>query len=473
MMSRTASAKADHVSGQPVKSFFVSMLTRDIDLDDAVLDLLDNCVDGIIRSRPRQPGADKPYKGRWAKIDFDRSSFRLSDNCGGIPWSLHDYAFHMGRPEGQPHDKAGSVGTYGIGMKRALFKMGMRSAITTRNGRDSYRVEIPPEWVNEPDDWNFPVKHLKRVAQEEGTEIIVSDLRPDIAYHFSDSAKAFQSELDRMISTHYALILDKGLRVSINGNDVKPRQTRLVFTRRDGARAIRPFFFRTTTADGVEVFLAVGFTQPIPSGSEAQEDAESKRHSSEDAGWTVVCNDRAVVYCDRSELTGWGEAGIPRYHTQFIAISGIVEFRSSDAAKLPTTTTKRGIDAASTLYLQVKNKMRDGMRDFTRCTTKWKGRAPEFKRFIDAGDRLTLAELKSRAADLHMTATPRFALGGEQYRPSLPETKRVSPRQKHISYYKDVDDIRSVATHLGMGPDSSPSLVGESCFDLMLREAER
>ena len=66
-----------------------------------------------------------------------------------------------------------------------------------------------------------------------------------------------------------------------------------------------------------------------------------------DAGWTIICNDRAVLYCDRTELTGWGEAGVPRYHTQFIAISGIVEFQSNDPAKLPTTTTKRGIDASS------------------------------------------------------------------------------------------------------------------------------
>ena len=38
------------VNAAPVKSFFVSMLTRDIKLEEAILDLLDNCVDGIIRS---------------------------------------------------------------------------------------------------------------------------------------------------------------------------------------------------------------------------------------------------------------------------------------------------------------------------------------------------------------------------------------------------------------------------------------
>ena len=50
-----------------------------------------------------------------------------------------------------------------------------------------------------------------------------------------------------------------------------------------------------------------------------------------------------VLYCDQSELTGWGEAKVPRYHTQFIAISGIVEFKCKDPSKLPTTTHQKRI----------------------------------------------------------------------------------------------------------------------------------
>ena len=37
-------------SFKPTKRFFVEMLTRDIDLEDAILDLLDNCLDGVSRS---------------------------------------------------------------------------------------------------------------------------------------------------------------------------------------------------------------------------------------------------------------------------------------------------------------------------------------------------------------------------------------------------------------------------------------
>lgn len=466
--------KYEPVSGFPVKSFFVSMLTRDIELEEAILDLLDNCVDGILRLKGKA-GVDKPYKGFLAKISFNESGFTISDNCGGIPWDLHDYAFRMGRLADRPLDVSGTVGVYGIGMKRAIFKMGQDCRIWTQNQDDSYEVRVSPEWIHDEEEWKIPVSSSKKKMKSDGTEIAVTALYPGIAARFGKDAEAFTSDLERMIATHYAFIIDKGLDVKINGRSVRPRPSRLVFTKPSGKRgpAIRPFVFKTTTADGVHVFLAVGFSRPIPSQDEAISEQEETRYSSLDAGWTVVCNDRAVVYCDRSELTGWGEAGVPRYHNQFIAISGIVEFSSDDPSKLPTTTTKRGIDASSPLYLQIKNKMREGMVLFTDYTNNWKGRAEESKKHIDAGEPLLLHELKAASSALRFTATRQAVPKGQQYKPSLPKPERFDPRKRRISYVKDLKDVRQVAEYLFEDPESDPSKVGAECFDLIFREATR
>ena len=113
-------SKYDKVDATPVKSFFVEMLTRDIDLVDAILDLLDNCVDGILRQRKDSSG-EKPYEGSNAKITFDENSFSISDNCGGIPWDMHEYAFRMGKDPKNREGNLPTVGVYGIGMKRAIF----------------------------------------------------------------------------------------------------------------------------------------------------------------------------------------------------------------------------------------------------------------------------------------------------------------------------------------------------------------
>ena len=89
----------DYANGKPTKAFFADMLTRDIELKDAVLDLLDNCVDGLMRSIPTSKlKQHKPYADHWAKLTFSRDKFTIEDNCGGIDRVLaRNSAFRMGR----------------------------------------------------------------------------------------------------------------------------------------------------------------------------------------------------------------------------------------------------------------------------------------------------------------------------------------------------------------------------------------
>ncbi len=463
------------VDASPVKSFFVTMLTRDIRLEEAILDLLDNCVDGILRSKKRNSG-NKPFEGFRAEIVFKKDSFMISDNCGGIPWKLHKYAFRMGRASDRPADPAGTVGVYGIGLKRAIFKMGKDCLISTQNGQHRYDVEIKPEWIGDEKAWAIPVRPARKPMKQDGTTIIIGGLYSQIAARFSEDSKAFTTHLTRMVATHYAFIIDKGFDVKINGDLVRPLPTRLIFAKAPRGKKdpiIRPFIFQTKTNDGVEVFLTVGFTRPIPSQDEITSEQEEKRYSSLEAGWTILCNDRAVLYCDRTEMTGWGEAGIPRYHTQFIAISGVVEFRADDASKLPTTTTKRGIDASSSLYLQVKNKMREGMRIFTDYTNKWKGRAEESKRHIEQGTSLSIEDIKTEAKSLSFAPVKQSIPQGKQFKPMLPLPKKLESRKRRISFVKDVDDVKIVADYLFRDKNADPSDVGAKCFDLMVKEARK
>ena len=48
-----------------------------------------------------------------------------------------------------------TVGVYGIGMKRAIFKIGKHCLISTQSQRDCYEVEIKPKWITDPDDWDL------------------------------------------------------------------------------------------------------------------------------------------------------------------------------------------------------------------------------------------------------------------------------------------------------------------------------
>ena len=468
-------SKYEPVNAAPVKSFFVEMLTRDIELVDSILDLLDNCVDGILRAKKTSAG-EKPYEGFKAEIAFDETSFSISDNCGGIPWDLHSYAFRMGKDDRNRDDNLPTVGVYGIGMKRAIFKIGKECSISTQNKGDCYDVEITPEWIADPTDWHLPVSESPQPPKEDGTTIVIGELNEGIGTLFGEDREDFTRELMKKIRTHYAFILGKGFHVEVNDKPVVPRPTKLVFVKSENERgtdtAIRPYIYQSEV-DGVSVFLTVGFTRPIPSQEEVNDEQEEKQYSSLDAGWTIICNDRAVLYCDRTELTGWGEAGVPRYHTQFIAIAGIVEFKSNDASKLPTTTTKRGIDASSSLYLQVKNKMREGMRLFTNYTNKWKAKADEAQEHIASGKPKTFDEIKTESSENLQLNAVRAGLPGKQFKPKLPLPKPEPSTKKRITYIKDSEEIQVVQDYLFRDEEVKPARVGEKCFDEMLKEAQQ
>ncbi len=73
----TDTKSVEPISAEPTKAFFVEMFTRDIPLEQAILDLVDNCIDGAKRTPVAGP---LPFDGRSVTITFDAASFRIIDN---------------------------------------------------------------------------------------------------------------------------------------------------------------------------------------------------------------------------------------------------------------------------------------------------------------------------------------------------------------------------------------------------------
>ena len=92
----------DGAAAAPTKQFFVSMLTRDISLEDAILDLIDNCLDGALRIAEED---EVNYSKHFVNINFSNEHFSVEDNCGGIPRDIaKNYAFKMGRDSDDSRD---------------------------------------------------------------------------------------------------------------------------------------------------------------------------------------------------------------------------------------------------------------------------------------------------------------------------------------------------------------------------------
>ena len=124
------------IEGNPTKKFFIEMITRDISIEDAIIDLLDNSIDGANRINPEN------YTDLWINLTINDKEFVIQDNCGGFSLeTAQKYAFRFGRPEEAPKAN-NTVGRFGIGMKRSLFKIGRDFAVQSQSPNDHFKVEL-------------------------------------------------------------------------------------------------------------------------------------------------------------------------------------------------------------------------------------------------------------------------------------------------------------------------------------------
>ena len=486
--------KSPYADASPSKYFFCHMLTRDIELKDAIMDLIDNCVDGAMRTKGTPPKIydDRYYEGFNVDVELKGNKFIIKDNCGGIPRKIaEEYAFRFGRPETiTTENTLPTIGLYGIGMKRAIFKIGDAATVHTKTVNDGeYCVSIPSNWTR-TEKWEFPMQgETGEVRFPTGTTIVI-DIKDDIAEFTPERRPRFLEELKKGVAHNFGLIIHKGLKVTINGNLIKGVDVSFVIDEhpskdpKDKKRYL-PYIY-SANVGGVDVFMILGFYSRNILASEDDIEEEllgegrSKR-TSEDAGWTVVCNDRIVLYNNKDHLTGWGEIGIPRYHTQFIGIKGIVYFSSNDPAKLPTTTVKRGIDLNSEIYASVKKRMCMALKTFIDYTNKWKGKEEEEKKQSLKSGSVQLRELLKNRNNIEdfleikmnkVTRPNNIERDATVLIPSLPLPKDAE-KHKRISFSADIKEYNEVAEYLfeDDAESTQPSEVGKECFSLVLKKA--
>lgn len=70
------------IDAKPTKEFFITMLTRDIPLNRAILDLIDNSVDAANSLMINEKLQD--LSNFRIDIKLSKDEFNISDNCGGF-----------------------------------------------------------------------------------------------------------------------------------------------------------------------------------------------------------------------------------------------------------------------------------------------------------------------------------------------------------------------------------------------------
>lgn len=433
-----------YASAEPTKRLFLSLLTRDISLEDAVLDLIDNSINSAIRIRNLElvDHFDEFLSGRLGRgeapsnvsIRFSAELFELTDDCGGIPLkAAKETVFRFGRDETPVEGDVLSV--YGVGLKRALFKIADHIQVSSQDSKNAFLVEDHAKaWAARLEsEWKFPLKELLRNrAQPDGTRIVLQDILPDIKESFSDTS--FEEKLIRRIAATYCFFIGSICQVTVNGKAVAAAPLAL------GSWEDKTPQIDRLTGHGCEIRILAGL-------------APRNLWAHEYAGWYLFCNGRNVVMSDKGPDTGWG-VNMPLYMSKFRGFRGLVFFFAKNPEQLPWTTTKTSINQESPAFKLALTSMATAARPVL-----------NFLNSLYQEDEVEQA--KARAATESLLEKPVADL--LPVREATFSTKTVpGPRTVRIQYDVTLTELNKVRKHRGKSNEPARK-IGRMTFDYYIK----
>ena len=352
------------VHALPTKELFIFMLTKDIDIEPAIIELVDNAIDA--GRDLRKTGYTGPCEIR---INTDNNSFQISDTCGGITFDdAQNRCFNFGKNK-KMYDESQqeAIGYFGIGMKRALFKLGRKFKVESITSNHSFVIAVDvDEWIEEK-DWEFKVDNYSEEFSETvncGTTIIIDDLYENVKAKLNTTY--FKNEFKKYLKSRIMLVDRLNISVFLNNEEVKYESDSLCFT-----QEIKPAVEIKTVDNDVTIKVICGFAH---------------YGKPEKAGWTIYCNNRMVIDSDKSNLTVWSSNKTVLFHKgEHAAFRGYVYIESKDLGKLPWNTTKTGVDDSSDIYLEALDMM-------TEMTKDWLKKKNELKNSLRNNDQIEITD---------------------------------------------------------------------------------
>mgnify|MGYP003641801299 CR=1 FL=1 len=439
------------INASPTKEFFVNVIGRDLSLYDAAKDLVDNCVDGARRLRP-----DGNFEGLSVEIALNAEHFVIVDNCGGIPVSIaRDHAFRFGRTAGAPAVE-GSIGQFGVGMKRALFMMGDVFEINSVAPDSHFKLRVDVnEWMELVDEngkeiWEFEFTEEgegeNNAPEACGTTLTVTQLHAGVAADFA--SQGFRTRLILGLQEAHAASMERGLEIELNDFLLQHQMPTLL-----ASSLLIPMkveqVFRANPDEGVPAPVTMTLWAGISDSS------------LNDAGWYLACNGRQIVRADKSALTGWAtvldEIRTPQAHNQFSRFRGYVHFESDNATGLPWNTSKSGVDTESLVYQWARREMVAALRQVI-----------DFLNAVAAEQETESVYLRNVMRDAVPARLASIRPSVEFVFPVAPPADD-KPKTIKVQFDRSIEDVDFVRAHFEV---NSAGRAGQAVFDYFL-ERER
>jgi hypothetical protein len=215
---------------RPEKRLFVSLITRDISLVDAFLDIIDNSINAALEPLADHLKTADDYQRLLANpkikttvqinINVESARFVVIDNATGISAKMAaEHVFKFGRDTADA-DESDRLSVYGIGLKRAMFKCGNKINITSDHKDGGFELKLNvQQWAKiKQEPWTFEIEKRAPARTAHGTRIVISELHDDVHRRLDDGL--FVNQLRDKISRTYSAFIGRVVQITLNNQPI-------------------------------------------------------------------------------------------------------------------------------------------------------------------------------------------------------------------------------------------------------------
>lgn len=431
----------------PEKRLFISLITRDISLIDAFLEIMDNSINAALEPFAANLKTADDYQRLLSEgkvtpkvqIDVTVSPKKIVviDNAPGISSKMAaDHVFKFGRGDAEA-DSSDRLSVYGIGLKRAMFKSGNKIEIISDHRQGGFELKLNVrEWARvQKEPWTFEITPRPPEKSHFGTRITITDLHEEVRRRIDDGL--FLDQLRERISRTYSFFIGRIVDITVN-NVPTPKES-----------------FDIGENFGNAKFESGKVSCNITAGIAS---TANEKYRDRNGGWFVFCNGRAILFADKSTLTGWGVAGLPIFQPKHRPFLGIVFFVSTDPELLPWTTTKASVDVENAVWQLAKRHMVTVGRVITGYLDK---------RYKRDGTEVSPEELQDISGEKVSVLSAAVAEPREFRIPTKSHLKTTT-----IQYKAKTEDVKKIESYLHK-PNMGGSEVGRYTFNYFLKNEVR
>ncbi|RAU21675.1 hypothetical protein CU669_11900 [Paramagnetospirillum kuznetsovii] len=329
-------------------NYLQNALTKDITTLESIYDLVDNCIDAARNTLLSSPacafdryGLPASYSGFCISLHFGDGWIAILDNAFGIDEDT--LANRTLRPGTESSHRFG-IGRFGIGLKRALMKLGKRYWLSTDTGAQASMMAFKREQLGGPE------LIAQRVSSKgrQKTLICIKELESMVSHE--TSTPNWKETAIRELSRRYGIFVSKGLRIYLNGAQIPSFGPCI----RDSG----PVTHQTESdeIDGVRIFIDAGMHQDYRISDEPSYERSVNKKLTDQYGWYFVCNDRIVEVATHQKSLGW----TGKWHQEYYGFVGWVRFVSEELAtsgELPWDTKKTSINPYSPAFVRIADQL--------------------------------------------------------------------------------------------------------------------